>query len=328
MNRDLSLPELRAYEADVPDPADFGAFWEVSLRESRASGGQPVLEHLDLGLSGIEVYDVTFPGFGGEPIKAWLRLPSGGPDGARTGPISPLPCIVQFGGYGGGRGFPIDDPAWALFGFAQFRMDTRGQGATWAPGDTADPHGSGPMTPGFVTKGVMEPETYYYGRLFTDAARAVEAAAKLDVVDSSRIGVAGRSQGGGAALAAAALVPDLVQAAVVLSPFMTDIMHGVELTDQLPYQEIATYLAVRPDDEVCVRRTLSYVDGVNFARRCRAPARFGVGLADSITPASTAFGAYNAYGGPKEISVWPFAGHEGGGSRDLVEAAEFFRRHL
>jgi cephalosporin-C deacetylase len=322
MLRDLPLPELRSYRSQVPEPEDFDAFWEVSLKESRTAGGQVIAERLDLNLRGLEVFDVTFPGFGGEPVKAWLRLP------VDRAVRSPLPCVVEFVGYGGGRGLPIDGPAWAPLGYAHLRMDTRGQGATWAPGDTPDPHGSGPAAPGFVTKGVMAPETYYYCRLYTDAARAVEAAAELEAVDASRIVVFGGSQGGGSALAATALAPGLVKAAAVLNPFMTDIMRGVEMTDQMPYQELATYLAVRPDDEATVRRTLSYVDGVNFARRGRVPAHFSVSLADDITPASTAFGAYNAYAGPKEIQIWPFAGHEGGRSQDILQSAEFFRRYL
>ncbi|MDR2566775.1 MAG: acetylxylan esterase [Bifidobacteriaceae bacterium] len=334
MLRDLPLEELRSYQSQTREPDDFDVFWEVALHESRADGGRPVPERVELDLHGVEVFDVTFSGFSGEPVKAWLRLPvSGSGSGLVSGSgvpdaVRPPACVVQFGGYGGGRSWPLDDLVWPALGFAQFRMDTRGQGATWAPGDTPDPHGSGPMTPGFVTKGVMAPETYYYARLFTDAARAVDAAAELELVDPSRIGVFGRSQGGGAALAAAALVPGLVRAAVVLSPFMVDVMRGVDVTDQGAYQEIATYLAVRPADEASVRRTLSYVDGVNFARRCRAPAHFATGLADDLTPASTVFGAYNAYAGPKDIQVWPFAGHEGGASEDLLQAAEFFRRHL
>ncbi|MDR2373158.1 MAG: alpha/beta fold hydrolase [Bifidobacteriaceae bacterium] len=322
MLRDWPLAELRAYQADVPEPEDFDAFWEVCLRESRAAGGEVRLERLDLEVYGLEVYDLTFPGFAGEPVKAWLRLP------AADAVPRPLACVVQFGGYGGGRGLPLDDPAWALLGFAQFRMDTRGQGATWAPGDTPDPHGSGPMTPGFVTKGVGSPETYYYTRLFTDAARAVEAAASLEVVDRGRIGVFGHSQGGGSALAATALAADRVAAAVALCPFMSDIMRGVDATDQLPYQELATYLATRPDDEPSVRRTVSYVDGVNFARRGRAPAHFAAALGDPITPASTVFAAHNAYAGPKSIKVWPFADHDAGRGQDLLLAAQFFRRHF
>jgi cephalosporin-C deacetylase len=69
-----------------------------------------------------------------------------------------------------------------------------------------------------------------------------------------------------------------------------------------------------------VRHTLSYVDGVTFARRAAAPAHFGVGLRDPVCPPSTAFAAYNQYGEElgqpippdRTMHVYPFNQHEGG----------------
>ena len=58
-----------------------------------------------------------------------------------------------------------------------------------------------------MTQGILDPATYYYRRVFTDAVRAVEAARTLDAVDAARVGVAGGSQGGGISLAVAGLVP-------------------------------------------------------------------------------------------------------------------------
>ena len=43
---------------------------------------------------------MTFSGFGGDPIRAWFLRPR-----AATGP---LPCLVTYIGYGGGRAFPVD----------------------------------------------------------------------------------------------------------------------------------------------------------------------------------------------------------------------------
>jgi len=76
-----------------------------------------------------------------------------------------------------------------------------------------------------------------------------------------------------------------------------------------------------------VLRTLSYLDGVNFARRARIPARFSVALMDEIVPPSTVFAAHNAYAGPKELDVWRYNGHEAGGPDDDA-AARFLARTL
>jgi cephalosporin-C deacetylase len=96
---------------------------------------------------------------------------------------------------------------YASAGYAHLVMDTRGQGSRWRRGDTPDlaPDGDNPQHPGFMTRGVLSPRTYYYRRLFTDAVRAVETARSHPAVDPGRIAVAGGSQGGGIALAVAGL---------------------------------------------------------------------------------------------------------------------------
>ena len=53
-------------------------------------------------------------------------------------------------------------------------MDTRGQGGRWTFGATGDAGSGGPENSPVMTS----PETFYYTRLFTDAALAVDAAAE------------------------------------------------------------------------------------------------------------------------------------------------------
>ena len=123
-------------------------------------------------LTQIDVFDVTFPGYGGEPVKAWLSVPHGA--------SGPLPAVVEYNGYGGGRGLPHERLTWAAAGYAHLFMDTRGQGSGWGSGgETPDPHGSGPAAPGFMTRGIDSPSQYYYRRVFTDAVRAVDAVRTL-----------------------------------------------------------------------------------------------------------------------------------------------------
>ncbi len=136
---DLIHPELAAYQSGVTLPDDFQSFWQSTLLEARAQGGGAVLTPATTTLRAVEVFDVTFPGFGGHPVKGWLMLPR-----QRSGR---LPLIVQYIGYGGGRGLPHEDLHWAASGFAHFKMDTRGQGSVWSVGDTADPVGAGCLLP-------------------------------------------------------------------------------------------------------------------------------------------------------------------------------------
>src|SRR5512133_1106013 len=180
---DLPVDELRTYRPEVDEPADFDDFWSAGLAEARAHDLALRVQPVDSGLRLVEVHDVTFAGFGGHPIRAWLTRPAGVRDD--------LPVVVEYLGYGGGRGLAHEHLTWAAAGYAHLLMDTRGQGANWgAGGATPDPVGGGPHTPGVMTSGIESPHDHYYRRLFTDAVRAVDAARALPGVDASRVAVA------------------------------------------------------------------------------------------------------------------------------------------
>ena len=301
---DLTLAELTDFRPEVEEPADFDAFWESTLAESRAAGGEVVLAPATTPVTQLIVEDLTFPGFGGEPVRAWVSRPLHA-DG-------PLPAVVQYQGYGGGRGLAGENVDWALAGYVHVFMDTRGQGSGWGTGGgTADPHGSGPATPGFMTRGIHDPHEHYYRRVFTDAVRAVDAARALPFVDPARIAVTGGSQGGGIALAAGALAD--VQAVLPDVAFLCAYRRGAEVAADGPFRELATYLSVHRDEVDAAFRTLSYLDGVNFARRINAPSLFSVALMDTVVPPSTTFAAYNHLAAAdRAIEVYPFNDHEGG----------------
>jgi cephalosporin-C deacetylase len=314
MQFDMPLEALRDYRPEREEPDDFDAFWSGTLADARSHDLAAMFEPCDAGLVLQDVYDVTFNGFGGQPIKAWLLIPK-----HRSGPV---PCVVEYIGYGGGRGFPTDWLIASSAGFAHFVMDTRGQGSVWLRGDTPDTGATtGPAHPGFMTRGIESAEDHYYRRLVTDAVRAVEAARSHPDVDG-RIVVTGSSQGGGLALAVSGLVDDLT-GVYPDQPFLCHYRRAVALTDSTPYSEIAAYLAIHQDKVEQVFRTLSYLDGVNFATRANAPARFTVGLMDVVCPPSTVFAAYNHYVGPKDIHVFPYNGHDMGNAFGRRERLRF-----
>jgi cephalosporin-C deacetylase len=312
---DMPLEQLRTYLPKREEPQDFDAFWADTLAQARQYPLDARFEPVQTGLRLVEVYDATFNGYGGKAIKGWFLLPRD-----RSGP---LPCIVEYIGYGGGRGHPLDWLLWSNAGYAHFVMDNRGQGSNWRGGDTPDPEpGGDPQYPGFMTRGILDPHTYYYRRLFTDAVRAVEAARSHPAVDARRVAVLGGSQGGGIVLAAAGLVPDL--AAVLPDvPFLCHYRRATEIVDTHPYFEISLYCKIHRDKIETVFQTLAYFDGVNFAARANAPALFSVGLMDDVCPPSTVFAAYNHYGGPKDIRVWKYNKHEGGETLQSAERVRF-----
>ena len=316
MQFDLPLDELRKYKPERKEPPDFDAFWQSTLDESRRFPLGACFDQFDSGLKTIETYDVTFNGFAGQPIKGWLLLPA-----QRQGL---LPCVVEFIGYGGGRGHPLDWLDWSAAGYAHLVMDTRGQGSAWLSGDTPDHElvPSNPQFPGFMTRGILDPSTYYFRRLITDAVRAVETACSHPEVNTERIAVTGTSQGGGLSLAVAALAP-MVAAVMPDVPFLCHFRRATEITDSDPYHEIALFCKIRRNDIERVFNTLDYFDGLHFAARAHAPALFSTGLMDDVSPPSTVFAAYNWYAGEKQIRVWPYNRHEGGETYQMVEKIRF-----
>ncbi|HET8843907.1 MAG TPA: acetylxylan esterase [Ktedonobacteraceae bacterium] len=313
---DLPLEELQTYLPPRNEPADFDLFWQETLEATRQYPLDARFEAVDYCLRAIESFDVTFSGYAGQPVKGWLLLPA-----QRDGP---LPCVVEYIGYGGGRGFPFDWLTWSSAGFAHLIMDTRGQGSSWRRGDTPDsePDGSNPQAPGFMTRGILNPRTYYYRRVFSDAVRAVEAARSHPAINAQRIALSGGSQGGGITLAVSGLDPT-VQVAMPDVPFLCHYQRATHITDSSPYQEIVKYCQVHRDKRETVFNTLAYFDGVNFAPRATAKALFSVALMDEVCPPSTVFAAYNHYAGPKEIKVWTYNHHEGGESYQVLEKLKF-----
>jgi len=304
---DGRLESLRAYRPDFAAPDRFDEFWTDTLDEARALAQPPILAAPDPSFPELIVQDLTFSGFGGEPIKGWVVRP-------RESEHAPKPAVVEFVGYNGGRGLPAERLHWAASGYVHVVMDTRGQGSGWGNGGaTPDPHGSGPAPEGYMTRGIDAPENYYYRRVFTDAARLTEDVASLPFVDAARIAVTGASQGGGIALAAAALAGDRIAAVMPDVPFLCDFRRSAESTPSAPFTEIVRYLAVHRDHVDMVFRTLAYFDGALMASRATAPAIFSVALMDDIVLPSSVFAAFNNYGSEdREIEVYAFNGHEGG----------------
>jgi cephalosporin-C deacetylase len=330
---DLPLNELKTYCPERDEPADLDAFWKSTLEEARAFPLNAIFEKVDYGLVAQETFDVTFAGFGGQPIKGWLILPAHHVRADHPAPAvlgrcdPPLPCVVEYIGYGGGRNFAFEWLLWASAGYAHLVMDTRGQGGTWSGGDTPDLYAEGgnAQFPGSMTKGILDPRHYFYRRVFTDAVRAIEAARSHPDVDAAQIAVTGGSQGGGITIAAAGLVPD-VAVAMPDVPFLCHYRRATEIVDAYPYKEIAEYCHVHRDKVEAVFHTLSYFDGVNLSARAKAKALFSTALMDQVCPPSTVYAAYNHWAGEKEIRVYPYNGHEGGGSYQTLEKLKFLKK--
>lgn len=303
---DLPLDELRSFRSSVIPAADAREFWAGRVAEARSMATESSIIPESSRLTHIDVMHLEFSGSEGHRIKGWVLKPAG--------ENGPLPCLVQFIGYGGGRSLHHEWTLWPSAGWATLIMDTRGQ--AWA--DTPDPgYAANPQESGFVTRGILDPSTHYYSRVFVDAVRAVEVARELPFVDPSRVAVGGGSQGGAITIAAAALSEGLIGALVGV-PFWCDVERATTMVTTTPYTELTSYLRARPYDLERIRHTLSYIDGTVLASLASTPALFEIGLMDDICPPSTGYAAFNAWAGEKEVREYHWSGHEGGDSHHTM----------
>jgi cephalosporin-C deacetylase len=323
---DLPIDELRRYRPELAAPADLQGFWQQTLDETGRHDLDATFAPHDSPLRTVEVLDVSFAGFGGQRVAAWLLLP--------RHREAPLPCVVEYAGYGGGRGLPHESLLWSAMGYAHLVMDTRGQGSAWRTGSTPDldPAGSLPHAPGFLTLGLPDPSRLYYRRLFTDAVRAVDAAAAHPDVDAASLVTAGASQGGALSLAASVLrgwvgaAP--VSAVLADVPFLAHVRRAAEIAADSPYDELVRWLHTHRDQADAAFTALQYVDVAVLAPHGTAPSLWSVGIRDTVCPPSTVFAAHNRYGGPGEMRVWEWNEHEGGQAHQSLAQAAWLGQHL
>ena len=153
---------------------------------------------------------------------------------------------------------------------------------------------------------------------------------QLPILRWTRIGLQSRGSARAVALPSRlqVLAAGRVKAALPEVPFLCHFKRATQITEAAPYVEIVNYCKTHRDKVAQAFSTLSYFDGIHFSRRAKATALFSVGLMDTICPPSTVYAAYNAYAGPKDIRVYEYNNHEGGGLYHVVEKLKFLKEKL
>lgn len=301
---DMPLERLREYKPSLYREPDFDAFWERTLETARRLPLNLELRPYDLPARGVECFSVRFDGFADGPddrpgrIAGWYARPVG----ARN-----VPGVMVYHGYSGRGIRPLDMLALASQGIAVMSMDCRGQ--TGESQDLSAPSDGGHFV-GYMTKGIRDPNRYYYRYVYADAVRALEALADRPEVDATRLAVTGGSQGGALSLAVAALAPDRPLLSLPDVPFLCDFRRAIDITPNGPYPEIVRFLKQNPGLYDTAIRTLSYFDNMNLAPRIKCRTVISNGLWDDICPPSTVFAAYNHIAAPKQMENYRFHAHE------------------
>ncbi len=299
---DMPLTKLKKYKGCNPRPSDFDRYWERALKEMRATDARVKLERSAFQTPFAECFDLTFGGVRGARIHAKYLRPKQSP--------GPHPAVIIFHGYSCNAGDWSDKLNYVGLGFSVAVLDCRGQA-----GFSEDAGGvKGNTLNGHIIRGLADaPDQLLFRHIFLDTAQLAGIVMDMPEVDPKRVGVMGGSQGGGLALACAALEPR-VRRAAPLYPFLCDYRRVWEMDlAKDAYSELRTHFRQfdprhEREDEIFTR--LGYIDVQFLAPRIRARIMMGMGLMDTICPPSTQFAAYNKIRSSKELVIYPDYGHE------------------
>jgi len=240
------------------------------------------------------------------------------------------PALLMFHGY---RGTSKDFSAMLPYvseGYSVFALDCRGQGGFSQ--DVFD--GNGNTIDGHLTRGIVDAMNgdkshIYFRNVFLDTVQLHRCVTSFDFIDKTRIGTTGNSQGGGLAVACAALCPT-IKCLAPIHPFLSDYKRVWEINIHKAYQEI--YLYFRHYDPHHLRedeffQALGYIDIKNMAKWIQAKTFFSTGLQDHTCPPSSTFAVYNNMKCERKMNIFYDFDHENMNGVD-DEIFTFFKENL
>ena len=294
--------ELLNYKGISACPEDIDSFWNKSIKEMEQLNFNISLERAEFIFKNAEAFHLYFDGVGGSRIHAkYIR-----PKNATNAPV-----IFLFHGYSG------ESPNWVSLmpyvcdGFCVAALDCRGQAGLSEDKGTY----IGSTYHGHLIRGLKynNPEKLLFRQNFLDSAQIVRIIEGFKEVDRERLFTKGVSQGGGLALACAALSPQIKKAAVCY-PFLSDYSYGWNVAaGGCAYDELKDYFRnfdPRHQREAEIFNCLGYIDIQNIAKRIKAKVLMFTGLMDDVCPPFTQFAVYNKIETEKKVLFYPDYGHE------------------
>ncbi len=277
----------------LPVPDDFDEFWDEQLASQWSSSIEADLTHYADHMDGmVSSVVIRMPDEG--DIYGWLLRPHG---------PGPFPGLVRYHGAGVYPVEPTNGLDWTARGVMVLSINPHPI-PNDCPKEFYDKLRGGALAD-YRTRGRADRETLYFREMFLRAARAVDFVAGHEDWDGRHLIVEGHSQGGGQALAAAAL-NEKVSAIVVSCSTHCD-HTGPVIGRVAGWPKIVEVRDGVPDPtQVTAAR---YIDGVNFASRISCPAMFSLGFLDDLCPPTGIYAAYNALHGRKEIRHDISVGH-------------------
>lgn len=299
----------------APEPEDFDAFWEKQRALLNWVPVEAVLRKTDVSAEyrgRVVCWDVQVKCAGAKPVSGYLAMPENAKPGS-------LPAEVSFHG-AGVHGAHKDLKGGSTH--IVFDVNAHGilNGQPWSYYKALN---EGELK-GYRHAGKTDRDTFYFKEMYLRVMRALDYVKTLPEWDGRTLIVSGVSQGGGQAIAAAALDPQ-VTFCLAAVPAMGD--HAGRLAGRMPGWPFLVN-SRQPDGlDRQVIAAAKYFDNTCFAKRIRCEVFFAAGFADFTCSPNSVFAAYNNLppGTVKHIQTTPAGGHNAPYGAALARRDEIIR---
>ena len=280
------------------EPADFDAFWKAQREALNKVPMKPVLTAVAApsNAKGYACFDVQIPCAGGMPVSGYLCLP------ADAKPKS-LPAIVTFHGAGVRSS--------ALYPFARsIHLDINAHGIPNGKEKAFYEKLTQTTLKNYRFAGADSRDTVYFKGMYLRVMRALDYVKSRPEWNGKVLVAYGASQGGGQAIAAAALDPQ-VTLCVAGVPAVGDHAGSLASFPRRPgWPKFYDARKAKPDQKMV--DATAYFDNVFFAKRIKCETYLSAGLMDmSCSPAGVYLVYCNVASKKKDIQVYPTGTHGG-----------------
>ena len=292
---------LHEIDAPITRAGDFKSFWTTAKAQLAKVAPNYKVVKLPTPAHGLyQSYSLEMKSADNYTIKGVYRVPTKGKN---------FPVLLQIPSLGGlfvdapslgenaYRGIPMD--------FAMLALNIRGHGKSDSPFVIKDYHQ-------VITYGLADKDTYFYKGAVLDCIRAIDFLMTRPEIDTAHIGVEGMSQGGGLSLLLAGLDTRIKICAPDV-PFLCNVEQLVADASWAE-NELKRYQKTVPQISLwALQQNFRYFDTKNVADWITCPVLMSIGLQDWTCPPHTCYATYNQIKSTKEVCLYTYGAHEGGG---------------